>query len=115
MGVTVSCESRDVSRVAVDQLDDGMEGRPWLPCPLTGWAGWCAKFHDIWATSLIFRGSATALYQQHLAGIVLAPTVAINCAYPHGARAHGRLHPCSVVAGVPSYARSRAACGCACA
>ena len=75
---------------AVDRLDDGMQGRPWLPCPLTGWAAWCAKFHDIWATSIIFHGSATQLYDPWGGGLVLSPAVRLNCGYPAGMRPRPR-------------------------
>ena len=65
-----------------DALDDGLEGRPWLPCPTEGWANWCAKFHRIWATSLVFKGGATQLYMPWGGGVILSPAVTINCAYP---------------------------------
>ena len=52
-----------------------MQGHPWLPCPLTGWAAWCSKFHALWATSMIWKGSATSLYDPWGPGLILSPTV----------------------------------------
>ena len=65
-----------------DKLDDGLEGRPWLPCPESGWANWCHRFHSIWAASLVLPGGATQLYKPDVGGLVLAPSANLLCAYP---------------------------------
>ena len=79
--------SNDLRTVGVllrqfDKLDDGLEGKPWLPCPTDGWASWCGKFNRIWAASIVTHGGATQLYRPFGGGLVLAPTTHLLCAYP---------------------------------
>ena len=93
-----------------DKLDDAMQGRPWLPCPTSGWAGWCAKFHDIWATSLILKGGASSLYDPWGSGIVLSPTVTLNCAYASDGNSMGEERLCNR----PGFDGHQCIPGCSC-
>lgn len=61
-----------------DMLEDPVA--PWLPCPQTGPNSWCKALADRWSASLLYA-DARALYLPTQPGIVLAPTVRLNCAY----------------------------------
>ena len=65
-----------------DRLDAGDDGKPWLPCPQTGYNNWCKKFAGFWATTLISREGANRLYMDGECGVIVAPTVQLFCAYP---------------------------------
>lgn len=60
-----------------DMLED--PERPWLPCPRVGPHSWCKAQADRWAASLVHALNHELSSTQ--GGLVLAPTITLNCAY----------------------------------
>ena len=71
-----------------DGMDDGANGRPWLPCPPTG--AWCSDHvpGERWAGSII--NTAVRKLYSHGGGFILRPTEAtVMCAYPADGNSQG--------------------------
>lgn len=66
-----------------DKLDDGLDGKPWLPCPQEGYNNWCKEWGGIWATSIISTEASWELYAEAEipCGLILAPSARLFCAY----------------------------------
>jgi len=79
--------SNDIAEAGVlvrqfDRLDAGDDGKPWLPCPQSGYNSWCKAFGGLWASTLLAPGHHTSrLYMEGECGLVLAPKVSLFCAY----------------------------------
>ena len=96
---TQGTPSNDLAEAGVlvrqfDHLDgeaNTQSGAPWTRCPFIKW---CGKFGDRWASSLINGQGMVKLYYDSAAGLVIAPTVDIFCAYSRDGNSMGVVcHP----------------------
>jgi len=94
-----------------DRLDAGDDGKPWMPCPQTGYNNWCKGFGGLWASTLIGSGhKTTRLYMDSTCGLVLAPTVELFCAYSEDGNSMDARKVCQNVHGDTDAATGKATC-----
>lgn len=68
--VCTGVPSNDIAEAGVlvrqfDRLDAGDDGKPWLPCPQSGYNSWCKAFGGLWASTLLAPGHHTSrLYME---------------------------------------------------